>query len=847
MTLADIPARRFISVVAVAFVAAVVAFFAAPADYWTRATTADVALTVSAALAVIGGALAWRRAPVAATRRSWAWVAAGCAVWLVGQLAWNVYELLLRDRPPPYPSLADVGFLGMYLCLGGGVANLLSGEPRRRRDPELTLDLLLVTYTMGAIAYVFVSAGLLGTHAPVAALLTSIGWAGGGLALIWMILREMLERERYPIAAAAPASLGLAIIAAVNIAYAAYALRADFPADSWMDFGWVLGFLLTGAAGALATLPPPATEPPPAQAATAARTIAVIVGLTGMIGLAVSQSLRAQSSPLVATLVAVGGVILAARIGYSIRADRRYAELLEREVTRQTRTLMDSLAAAGAAERNLRLVLEAVPDAVVLLDRDGHMLEFNPSAHHGFPTPPDVSLVRSAYDALEPAAAALVRENLAAAFRGEIRRFEVPYRRDDGTHGITAMLYSPMRDGSTVTRVLALGRDVTDQRRAESQLQQAERLAALGQLVSGVAHEINNPAAIISGFAQTMMLDEMKSDHREMVEMIYDEAGRIGKITQNLLAFARAGTPERALVDVNDVVRRTLALRAYHLTTLNIAVETVLAGDNPRVWANGSQLQQLLLNLLINGEQALLAVEGPRRIVIRTRATETEVLLDVADTGPGVPPAIRAKIFDPFFTTKPEGTGTGLGLSICYGIVRDHRGRIWVDPAPAAGATFHVTLPRDPRAVIREEVPAPAAAPAPRRDGVTALIVDDEEGLRNAAVRFLARCGITAQAVADGKEALALLARGDFDAIVSDVRMPGMGGKELVRELARDRPELLERLILSTGDTLAPETSALLEQTGVPVLVKPFDFDRLEQLIRDVADGRAGRRPTASA
>jgi two-component system response regulator AtoC len=125
--------------------------------------------------------------------------------------------------------------------------------------------------------------------------------------------------------------------------------------------------------------------------------------------------------------------------------------------------------------------------------------------------------------------------------------------------------------------------------------------------------------------------------------------------------------------------------------------------------------------------------------------------------------------------------------------------------------------------------------------------VDDEEGLRSAAVRFLARCGIKAEAVADGREALTLLARRDFDAIVSDVRMPGMGGKELVRELARDRPELLERLILSTGDTLAPETSALLEQTGVPVLVKPFDFDRLEQLIREVADGRAGRRPTASA
>jgi len=207
-----------------------------------------------------------------------------------------------------------------------------------------------------------------------------------------------------------------------------------------------------------------------------------------------------------------------------------------------------------------------------------------------------------------------------------------------------------------------------------------------------VAHEINNPAAIISGFAQTMMLDEMKVDHREMVTMIYDEAGRIGKITQNLLAFARAGTPERALVDVNDVVKRTLALRAYHLTTLNIAVETVLGADGPRVWANGSQLQQLLLNLLINGEQALLAVEGPRRIIIRTRASETEVFLDVEDTGPGVPPEIRAKIFDPFFTTKPPGSGTGLGLSIVQELVASLKGTVRVESEIGRGTRVAVSL-----------------------------------------------------------------------------------------------------------------------------------------------------------
>src|SRR5207244_7076319 len=146
----------------------------------------------------------------------------------------------------------------------------------------------------------------------------------------------------------------------------------------------------------------------------------------------------------------------------------------------------------------------------------------------------------------------------------------------------STVLYAPVRAGCRVMRVLALARDVTDQKRTESQLQQAEKLAAMGQLVSGVAHEINNPAAIISGFAQTLLLDELKPEHREMVQMVYDEATRIGRITSNLLAFARAGSRQRSLVDVNDLVRRTFALRSYHLSTLNITVLLELDPLDPK-------------------------------------------------------------------------------------------------------------------------------------------------------------------------------------------------------------------------------------------------------------------------
>src|SRR5256884_917616 len=199
-----------------------------------------------------------------------------------------------------------------------------------------------------------------------------------------------------------------------------------------------------------------------------------------------------------------------------------------------------------------------------------------------------------------------------------------------------------------------------------------------------------------------------------MLQMIYDEATRIGRITANLLAFARAGGSQRTLVDLNDIVRRTFALRSYHLTTLNIAVTLELSPAEPKFWADPSELQQMLLNLLINAEQALVAVETSRTIVVRTAASEEDVRLEVADSGPGIAPEIRAKIFDPFFTTKPEGVGTGLGLSICYGIARDHGGRVWVESPPGAGSTFSGEIPPDPRILPRAAPPLPGpAGPAP--------------------------------------------------------------------------------------------------------------------------------------
>src|SRR6266705_1038624 len=720
-------ARVVFSIAVASLVAMVLLYAFPPSDRRTVALSADLCWTWAAAFAAVACVAASRRVTTSEQRRAWRWIAAGCASFLAGQMVWNYYDLV-RGAPPPYPSLADVGYLGIYACVIGGLRTLVLGQPLRRTDPELVLDTVLVTFVVSALAYEYLLEPLLIGGAPVSpfGLVTSIGWSVGAVAVLWMILIQMLRRPAFP---AATATLVLPSVIALAIGdqvYAVVALRGTYQAGGPLDLTWDTGLLLLAAAAAIA---PDYT-----------------------LHLQRGRSLTHEPSS-------------AARVLYSIGVSRRYANILEDEVANQTRSLMSSLGATASAERSLRLLMEAVPDAITVVDRDGHVLDENTAGRTLVSAFPGEE--RRAFGWLEGTASRIARENLAAAFDGELRRFEVPYQRPDGSEGTGHVLLAPVREGGRIPKVLALVRDITDQRRAQTQLQQAEKLAAMGQLVSGVAHEINNPAAIISGFAQTLLLDQLTPEQRETVQMMYDEATRIGRITSNLLAFARAGSKERTLVDLNEIVRRTFALRSYHLTTLNITVNLELDDANPKAWANSSDMQQMLLNLLINAEQALTAVADRRVITIRTLTTsEQRIQLQVADTGPGIPLDIQEKIFDPFFTTKPEGAGTGLGLSICYGIARDHGGRIWVESEPGHGARFGVALPRDAREESRPQPKAPPDA-APASGELTVLVVDDETALRNALLRFLDRRGIRGEGVSDGAAALRVLQQRSFDVIIS--------------------------------------------------------------------------------
>ncbi|HTY07225.1 MAG TPA: ATP-binding protein [Gemmatimonadales bacterium] len=791
----------------------------------SQSIIAAIGWTWSSAYAAFCVLAARRRFDDPVERRGLAWIAAGCTLWLLGQLTDDAFGGTWSY------ILAAIGWVGIYPCLIVAVAVLLRPQLRRDSGMAAILDTLLLTFMTGVLAEELLSQRP--TFRDLRTTILSLAGGLGGVVLLWSTLVGALHRTRAPLAGGTRAFGALTWFGAASVVYAVSHVLGVHVPDPLIALGWDLLFLYLAVRVALA----PSSAPPVSGGAglgpvplLVSHLTVLLVGLAGVFGVAILNMLEPGVDYAAAVLVGVGGTIIGFRLVLALRSDQEYAQRLERDVERQTRSLSASYAAAADAERNLRLLMDAVPDAIVVLDREGRVTSHNPPAEplvtgHG-------EGGRAMLAFLKGAGSETAGEHLEAAFQGEVRHFEVSYQREDG-RGVSAVIYAPIRSAAGIDRVIALARDISEQRRTEAQLQQSEKLAAMGQLVSGVAHEINNPAAIISGFAQTLLLDDLSGSQREMTEMIRDEAMRIGRITSNLLAFARSGGSERDLIDVNDVVRRTYALRAYHLGTLNIAVALQLDPASPVVWGNGPQLQQMLLNLLINAEQALADHQGERAITIRTVATPDAVRIEVADSGPGVPPDIQARIFDPFFTTKPVGVGTGLGLSICYGIVQEHGGRITLESA-GRGATFVVHLPRDPRPLPRPATEA-SARPAADAAGLKVLIVDDEPSLREAARRFLNRAGMTADTAVDGRAALEALAHTNYDVIISDIRMPGMSGREFVTRLKQDRPDLLARVILSTGDTFAEDTSALVAETGLPTLVKPFDFDTLERMVRTAA------------
>ncbi len=369
-------------------------------------------------------------------------------------------------------------------------------------------------------------------------------------------------------------------------------------------------------------------------------------------------------------------------------------------------------------------------------------------------------------------------------------------------------------------------------RERTGQLLQSEKVATMGSLLAGVAHELNNPLAVVTGHAQLLRGTVSDPVVVRRAEKIDDAARRCVRIVRNFLALARRRAPERAEVQLNDVVQEAVELLAYQLKTGNVEVSLSLGEDLPVLWADGHQLHQVLVNIVANAHHAMRHSGSPRRLTITTSRDPVgqQIRLAVADTGPGIPAEIRAKIFEPFFTTKPPGEGTGLGLSLCRGIVEEHGGTIGVESEPGRGTTFLIGLPVLPRPTV---VAAPDAAEAPAPVGTKIiLVVDDEPEIAAILVEALERDGYQTETAENGADALRRLERRGYDLVMSDTKMPVMDGMELYRKLERRFPALQRRIIFVTGDVLDAEKQRFLESTGVPVLTKPFDLSEVRRVVR---------------
>jgi two-component system NtrC family sensor kinase len=407
-----------------------------------------------------------------------------------------------------------------------------------------------------------------------------------------------------------------------------------------------------------------------------------------------------------------------------------------------------------------------------------------------------------------------------ALLAGRPQTLEAEIVRADGQLLVAIMSAALIPDYGEIFVII---KDVTAQKQLEAQLHQSEKLAALGRLVAGAAHELNNPLAVILGVAQLQLLENLPPALHEDIEQIERAALRASHIVEQLRTFARPQPVEPRQIDLRQLVDDTLGRLAAEIAARAVVVTVDIAADLPRLVADIHQIEQVLFNILQNAVLALASnpPEAPRCLAIRAAATSDAVRLTIGDSGPGIKPEHLARIFDPFFTTRRVGEGSGLGLSIVHAIIQQHSGRIWAESDYGRGTTIYVDLPL----AATLPPPTPDAGPRPAAASTRVLLVEDEESVRAVTKRGLTRLGYQVEAVADGAAALERALQQDYDLVISDLQMPGLDGAALYWRLHELRPAL--RWLILTGDTMGERSRTFLEQAALPVLPKPFTRDQL--------------------
>jgi two-component system NtrC family sensor kinase len=473
--------------------------------------------------------------------------------------------------------------------------------------------------------------------------------------------------------------------------------------------------------------------------------------------------------------------------------------------------------------RTWQEVVDAISPALCIVDRAGAIRRAN-RAFADLVNAPPASLIGRPWQAfIPPEWSADLQRALDQQGAGR----EVELRTGERTYAVTAVPIS----STDHSAVILLFDDQTERRRLQDQLIQSEKMSAIGQLIAGIAHDLNNPLASVVGFADFLTeVPNIPSSIREPLAVVRDEAERASSIVRNLLGFARKQDHQRRPTALKPLLDATFVLLRNQLMAQRVEAEIEIEPDLPMPDVDPNQIQQVFVNLINNAAQAIASTGRPGSILVRARRWLDGVAIDIIDDGPGMSETLAAQVFEPFFTTKAEGEGTGLGLSISQGIVKEHGGRIMLSSEEGRGSTFTVQLPLSTRAAT----PPPDTGVREPTRRLRVLVVDDEPHILHYMRATLEAWGHIPVVASDGEEALARATREQFDLIISDLRMPRLGGREFYEQLLIQNPTMAARLVFSTGDTVRGDTLTFLETLDRPYLHKPFSLAELRTLLAEV-------------
>jgi PAS domain S-box-containing protein len=748
-------------------------------------------------------------------RLFWDVVALAMLLWIVGHIGWAYYQLRYQQQTwLQWHTLFS-------LCAGFGPLVALLARPHRgvRRHLVAPLAMTMAAYCLLAVflySYFVLVPSIIPEARP-----------GAQVRLLAFV---QINRLVLLIAVAAafwfgrqtswrPIYLRLALGAAIGFVLRAVAsgaiARGDYQVGSMYDLAWIAPWLFY--AWAAADAPPSPVEPDHLEAPHEVASVALLAVpslLIPLIGYGVlnveSLSANVDSFRLfltsLTTVAALGLVTLrlAVQGGELQRSDERLQLL------------------AAATEHTGDLILITSPTGIFVHANTAFVRAFGYDRDQlrrlNF-----VALIEGGADRLPGDINAHVRDT--GIWRGTLRGL-----RSDGTSFPVACTITALVDGAgRATHFVGVARDITEDLKLRDQLVHGERLSAIGELIAGVAHEINNPLQTIIGCTE-LMLDEAGGGNRRDLELVRKEAMRAGQIVRNLLAFARRGSPDRLVVDLNDLVRATAALREYHLRQINIALTVRCAPTPLPVLANREEIRQVILNLLLNAEHAIaISEQGGGSIALQTFHAEGQQIVEVSDSGPGISPELRGRIFEPFFTTREVGEGTGLGLSISLGIAAAHGGTLMLVDSDK-GARFWLALPLPPGVVAPEDASSSPEAPG-------ALVVDQDPAVRKLIGRLLERRGFEVREADGADAALALVRSVPFSLVICDAATRRGRDFDLAAEAAARDASV--HFVLMADKGAAPAAAA---RRDVRVLEKPFTASDLDAALADagVAVPRAG-------